>query len=203
MGGRSRAAVELLKGRGFGEVYNLKGGLRAWQGLTAWGAESSGLGLLQGREDRQGMLEVALALERGLAEFYRSLAVRDLPAPVAGLLQDLARVEDLHQDKVRGLLGGDAPAEGTEAELPLVEGAIPSRELIASLEGQGMDLAGILDLAMMIETQGMDLYLRLARLAGPGKGKAEMLELAQDEKAHLTALADLRQDLPPDTSERP
>ncbi len=196
MGGRSRAAVELLQGRGFKEVYNLKGGLRAWQGLTAWGPESSGMSLLEGGEDRQGLLRVALTLERGLADFYQEMARQAEGEEAIRLLRHLARVEAVHQDKVRAMLGGAAPA-GEQGSLPLVEGAIPARELVERLRARGMGLAAILDLALMIETQGMDLYLRLARRAGPGEGRQEMLELAQDEKGHLQALAELREKLLP------
>ncbi len=193
MGGRSRAAAELLLGRGFREVYNLKGGLRAWRGLTARGPEWSGLSLLRGGEDRRGLLLVALDLERGLADFYQALAGRARLGPAARLLGDLARVEAIHQDKVRAMLGQEAPSREREAGLPLVEGALPSRELAARLEARGLEPAAVLDLAMMIETQGMDLYLRLARRVDPGRGREEMLELAQDEKGHLQALARLRE----------
>ena len=196
MGGRSRAAVELLKGQGFKEVYNLTGGLRAWKGLTARGPESSGLSLLQGLEDRRGTLEVALALEGGLAHFYQALAQGADSPRAARLLGHLARVERGHQDKVRAMLGGDEPL-GQQGELPRVEGALSAPELAARYQEQGRGLEEILDMAMMIETQGMDLYLRLARRTRPGRGREELLSLAQDEKGHLRALAELRGELPP------
>ncbi|MGD8541438.1 MAG: rhodanese-like domain-containing protein, partial [Desulfobacteraceae bacterium] len=37
IGGRSRVAAQLLAGRGFREVFNLKGGIEAWKGFTAEG----------------------------------------------------------------------------------------------------------------------------------------------------------------------
>ena len=48
MGGRSRAAAEMLAGRGFQEVYSLKGGIKAWGGLLAGGPAEQGLGLISG-----------------------------------------------------------------------------------------------------------------------------------------------------------
>lgn len=62
VGGRSRAAAQLLAGKGFKEVYNLKGGIKAWQ-LT--------IATLQTRE---GVLSVAMMLEGQALDPYSRYA---------------------------------------------------------------------------------------------------------------------------------
>ena len=50
MGGRSRVAAQLLAGQGFNQVYNLEGGIAAWQGLKAIGPAEVGMALVTGDE---------------------------------------------------------------------------------------------------------------------------------------------------------
>jgi rhodanese-related sulfurtransferase len=65
IGGRSRAAAEMLSGRGFDEVYSLAGGIEAWKGEVAKGPAQAGLGLLKGDETLAGLLAVVYGLEKG------------------------------------------------------------------------------------------------------------------------------------------
>ena len=52
-------------------------------------------------------------------------------------------------------------------------------------------LQGVLELAMMIETQALDLYLRFADKTLNEKTKKALLVIADEEKAHLISLGDL------------
>lgn len=45
--------------------------------------------------------------------------------------------------------------------------------------------------AMMIETQAMDLYLRYADRSSEARTKEVLFKIADEEKAHLTALGRL------------
>ncbi|MDW7710682.1 MAG: ferritin family protein [Deferrisomatales bacterium] len=49
-----------------------------------------------------------------------------------------------------------------------------------------------LDLALALEADSLDLYLRLAREVQASGAKAVFLEIAEEEKAHLRRLGDLR-----------
>ncbi len=48
-----------------------------------------------------------------------------------------------------------------------------------------------LDLAMMLETQSLDLYLRFAAKSTHKESKAVLFKIASEEKAHLKALGEL------------
>jgi len=49
IGGRSRVAAQVLSAKGFREVFNLTGGIKAWSSGKAVGPQDMGLGLFSGR----------------------------------------------------------------------------------------------------------------------------------------------------------
>jgi len=50
---------------------------------------------------------------------------------------------------------------------------------------------GLLDLAMMLETQALDLYLRFAEISADERTQNVLFSIADEEKAHLSSLGDL------------
>ncbi|MGD2127378.1 MAG: sulfurtransferase, partial [Desulfobacteraceae bacterium] len=100
MGGRSRAAAQLLAGEGFKEVYNLKGGIKAWQGLTAFGPAEMGMVHLTGDEAPSDIVTLAYGMEQGLAEFYSTLSKTMDDTEVAGILNKLSGIEERHKEKL-------------------------------------------------------------------------------------------------------
>ena len=63
----------MLAGKGFKEVYNLSGGIKAWDGQVAFGPQDQGIELFSGDESPEAMLIVAYSLEEGLRDFYLSI----------------------------------------------------------------------------------------------------------------------------------
>jgi rubrerythrin len=192
---RSRAAADLLAGAGFAEVYSLRGGIKAWQGPAAAGPPEQGLGLITGDETLARTLVVAYGLEMGLARFYREAAAQAPAGPTRELLAELAGLEQGHQARVWTLYAGQTAApldQGALAaqatDLVMEDGQEVARAL-AALNPGGLGPSGVLEMAMALETQALDLYLRLARKAGQADARAALVQLAQEEKAHLTALS--------------
>ena len=71
----------MLAGQGFAEVYNLKGGIKAWNGQTAVGPRELGMSHLAADASIVDMLALAYAMEAGLGELYRQIgAVKSRPA---------------------------------------------------------------------------------------------------------------------------
>ena len=197
LGGRSRAAAEMLAQRGFREVYSLKGGIKAWDGLTAAGPAEEGLGLVTGREDRGQMLMIAYGLEAGLAAFYAALAPRAGDGQAQRLCRDLAGIEARHQDAIwRLYLAGedaapDREAFARQAGAAVMEGGEPVAEALDRRLAAGFGPAGLLGEAMALEAQALDLYLRFAQKLREGQARAALYDLAQAEKDHLKALGKL------------
>ncbi len=100
MGGRSRAAAQLLAGKGFKEVYDLKGGIRAWHGLTATGPVQMGMSLLRGDETSQEIIILAYGMEEGLGGFYTTMAEKMDDSEVVIVLTRLGEVEENHKKRL-------------------------------------------------------------------------------------------------------
>lgn len=195
VGGRSRAAAQLLQGQGFQEVYNLEGGIKAWDGLAAQGPASRGLEILDPGEGPAQVLAAAYSLERGLADCYQALAQGTEQAELGRLYRRLAGFEDRHMDRLRQAWEQLTPEQREGVELdppgpaPLMEGGWKVEEFVAGHLAANQEPAEAVMLAMGLETQALDLYLRLAgRLELPAS--REVLQaLGEEEKSHLKSLA--------------
>ncbi|MBU4605023.1 MAG: sulfurtransferase, partial [Proteobacteria bacterium] len=197
VGGRSRAAAQMLQGQGFKEVYNLEGGIKAWDGLTAQGTPDWGLEIMDPGESPALVLAAAYSLERGLAACYQGLAQATDHQELSELYQRLAGFEDRHMDRLKRAWEGLAPEERQGAELeaqgnaPFMEGGWKVEEFLAQHTDAAQGQAEVLMLAMGLETQAMDLYLRLAQRMDQSKSRALLEELGQEEKSHLQALGEM------------
>ncbi|MBI4797525.1 MAG: sulfurtransferase [Desulfarculus sp.] len=197
MGGRSRAAAEMLGHRGFEEVYSLAGGIMAWDGLTAPGTATQGLGLVSGREDKARLLVIALGLEAGLGAFYAQAQARARDQRARDLCQRLAQVEQRHCDQVYALYLWERP-DGPNLEDLLgqahdlmMEGGEKVEQALERLLPQGFGEQALLETAMGIEAQALDLYLRMSHKLAQDQARQALFDLAQEEKAHLKALGAL------------
>ena len=72
VGGRSRVAAQMLSGWGFKEVYNLAGGIKAFQGHKATGPQELNLDLVKGDETPAADHHSGLRDGKGLAAFLRN-----------------------------------------------------------------------------------------------------------------------------------
>jgi rhodanese-related sulfurtransferase/rubrerythrin len=196
-GGRSRVAAQLLSGLGFKEVYNLAGGIKAFQGEKATGPRELNLEMIRGDESAPEVVVLAFSLEKGLQAFYEAAAAQTPDADLAGLCRQLARIEEQHEEKLAGLYrqlepaGKDLPALMAEREPALMEGGFKPQEFLQQNEALMNSLPEILELALMLETQALDLYLRFAAKLTDPQAREVLYTLAQEEKAHLARLAGL------------
>ncbi|MBI5524142.1 MAG: ferritin family protein [Desulfarculus sp.] len=187
----------MLKHRGFEEVYSLAGGIMAWDGLTAPGTATQGLGLVSGKEDKARLLVIALGLEAGLGQFYRQAGERSGSQRARDLCQRLAMVEQRHCDQVYGLYLWERPDGPGQEELVaqshdlVMEGGEKVEQALERLLPQGFGERALLEAAMGIEAQALDLYLRMSHKLAQDQARQALHDLAQEEKAHLKALGAL------------
>ena len=183
IGGRSRAAAQYLSGQGFAKVYNLAGGIKAWQGGQAFGPESAGLELLPAGGDYDDAASLAFAMEDGLQRFYRRLAAASGDKPLGRAYERLAGFEEGHKARLakeyRARTGRDLePAASGE----LIEGGRTPVEPAATTPAEALEEA------MGLEFQAQDLYQRLAQRSEAAAGRDLFLALAAEEKEHLAFL---------------
>ncbi len=192
VGGRSKAAVRLLSGQGFGEVYNLSGGIKAWSGAKATGPPAAGLELLPAGADYGSAVALALAMEAGLQHFYLQLAEAAAEYGLRPLYRRLAAFEERHQERLlaedRRQGGTAAPDLSPTAPSLLEGGRHPDDAALAALV-QALTPTELLAEAMGLETQALDLYLRLARHSENPTSRRLFQALAAEEKEHLALLA--------------
>ncbi|MCL5125479.1 MAG: hypothetical protein M1511_13485 [Deltaproteobacteria bacterium] len=93
MGGRSRVAAQLLSGFGFKQVYNLTGGIKAWNGVVAEGPVEINLDLISALETPTDVLKLAYGMEQNLAAFYREVERKSSDGDLIELLNTLALVD--------------------------------------------------------------------------------------------------------------
>ncbi len=197
VGGRSRAAGQLLSGKGFDEVYNLKGGIKAWEDRTAEGPAELGEVHLTGDETVKDMMAYLYAMEAGLEKFYRKAAQTVSDTETAALLKKLSGIETLHKDRLLRLFKDFNPepeelaAFESASATHLMEGGFDIENFLNQNRSAMQTVGGVLDIAMMLETHGLDLYLRYARQARTPEAQKILFDLAGEEKAHLKALGEL------------
>jgi rhodanese-related sulfurtransferase len=200
VGGRSRVAAQLLSGQGFKNILNLAGGFNSWTSDTAFLGEEKGLALFDGVTSVEQALTVAYSLEAGLKDFYESMSTKVESDPARQLFHQLSQIEVKHQDRIleqyTELTGQSVPRETFEAQkLPdVLEGGLTTEEYANLLMPSYDTLTEIIELAMSIEAQAMDLYLRASEKAQDQAGKNALIQIANEEKTHLARLGQLMEE---------
>ena len=194
MGGRSKAASQILKGAGFTEIFNILGGVEAWTGNMAEGPYDFGMTMITGSESPIAILAVAYGMENGLKLFYQKIAA-DMPeGNTATLLNKLAGVEVKHGDRLFEIAKTlDVTVDTPEALLSridasLMEGGYTVDEFIDKYQSRLNTPRDVLNMAMTLEAQALDLYMRYAHKMAEPESRDILLKIADEEKAHLTAL---------------
>jgi len=198
VGGRSRVAAQLLSGRDFQEVYNLSGGIKAWHGAKIAGPPEVGMGLVTGKESPAEMLLIAYGMEEGLGSFYEKMG-NDVPDPdAARLFGQLATMDDRHKGVIFELYREYQKDVTSVDELEgrylskAMEGGLTTDEFLAANKGSLDTVGDVLNMAMMLEAQALDLYLRYSRRCEEPVTQKVLHQLADEEKAHLAMLGQLR-----------
>ena len=191
-------AAQLLSGLGFKEVYNLKGGIKAWQGIKATGPKELNLDMITGDESPVEIIVTAYAMEQALQNFYREVKEKIDDTGLSELLVKLIDIEEKHKKTLYELfLKTESPEKDTKtfeeavSSSKVMEGGLDSEEFMKQNTPFFDSLRNTVGLAMMLETQSLDLYLRFAEKSrGPGTKKV-LFKIAEEEKGHLAVLGNL------------
>ncbi len=197
IGGRSRIAAQMLAGNGFEDVYNLSGGFKTWKGEAAVGKEELGLELFTGDESPEKTLVVAYSLEAGLGDFYSSMIPKVKNKAAQNIFQKLSEIEVKHQDRIFReyirLSGKSVSRETFEKNMvqTAVEGGLTTEEYTDLFQPDWESLSDIIGLAMSIEAQALDLYLRAAERSPNPDSRKVLSRIGDEERAHLKQLGKL------------
>ena len=197
IGGRSRVAAQVLAAKGFKEVMNLSGGIKAWNSQKAVGPEDLGLSLFSGKESPEETLLAAYSLEEGLREFYLSMAVQVKAENARRLFDKLSAIEVKHQDRIfneyRRISGAAVTREEFVEKMvaPAMEGGLTTQDYLRLYQPDLEVPEEVISLAMAIEAQALDLYQRAADRAGTVESQNVLTQIAAEERAHLEQLGSL------------
>jgi sulfur-carrier protein adenylyltransferase/sulfurtransferase len=187
----------MLSGKGFDNVINVAGGIKAWDGHVAVGTEEMGLELLTGKESIEETLVAAYSLEAGLRDFYLSMNEKVRLDDVKRLFQKLAEIEIVHQDRIFAeylqVTGNPISREDFEKGLVIdaVEGGLTTDEYIQMFKPDWDSAVDVISLAMSIEAQALDLYTRASERSEDPRNAATLKKIAEEERVHLEQLGKL------------
>lgn len=194
-------ASQMLAGKGFENVMNMAGGIRAWENPVAMGPEEQGLALFDGTESPENTLSIAYSLEAGLRDFYLSMTEKVQTMAVRDLFKKLSDIEIKHQDRIFDeylLVSGktfDRESFDSQTIAAAVEGGLTTDEYVALFKPDLESPGDVVSLAMSIEAQALDLYTRASQRGGDARSKAVLQKIAQEERTHLEQLGQLFKNL--------
>lgn len=188
-----------MAGQGFTQVYNLNGGIKAWEGEKAHGPVELHLDLVRGDETPAEIIKLAYGMEQGLGGFYREIKTVTQDEELSNLLETLAAAEEKHKQYLLAayneIESGKVDEKAFESHLSstsMLEGGFDAEELLRQNRQFVNSVPSLLDLSMMLETQSLDLYLRFAVKIESASTKKVLYRIADEEKSHLQALGNLR-----------
>jgi rhodanese-related sulfurtransferase/rubrerythrin len=194
---RSRAAAALLLTEGFHPVYSLDGGIAAWNGQTATGDYRPGMSLLKGGETAEELLSLAWSLEEGSRIFYENAADLATDHKAKDLFHALAAAEAKHKESIltayRIATGTDFGDDSSlrKAYGGVMEGGIPVEDAIGFLQAKGRTLRDMIEVSMQVETNALDLYIKMSREIKNATAGKVFASLIGEEKQHLSRLGRL------------
>jgi len=152
---------------------------------------------LKGDTTPQEVIALSYGLEAGLQKFYTAAAGLALEPEVVRVLSDLAEIEIRHKDRLFALYltveSSPLNKDAFEAEInsEMTEGGFNPDELLERNLPTFQSAPDVLNFAMMLEAQAMDLYMRYADKCEDQTVKEILFKMADEEKAHLKRLGDL------------
>jgi sulfur-carrier protein adenylyltransferase/sulfurtransferase len=183
----------MLSTAGFKEVFSMEGGIRAWDGLTATGAPDAGMARFPEDAPVEELIALAWSLEEGSRKFYTELPALLIDRDAVELFQDLVIAEEHHQsalvDLHQKLTNRAAALDGSLSPEDIMEGGMSISSALDWVRGKG--LTDVLDLAISLETNSYDLYIKMVRRGSDEKTKELFSLLSASEKEHLKRLAGL------------
>ena len=152
---------------------------------------------IRGDENPPDMLRLAYGMEMALGRFYGAMRDGTSHDEGARLFSRLAHMEERHKNHIFELYHETtlAPVEQStleaEATTDLMEGGFEIDRFMADNRDHLETISDILNIAMMIETQALDLYMRFAQASGNERTQTVLFSIADEDKTHLSALGPL------------
>ena len=173
----------------------MTGGIDAWNGLVAGGAYEAGLAYFSRASGPEALISLSFALEEGNRLFYERISQDLKEEEAASIFRSMGQAEERHKETLRelharvsGIRGDPAPPEGMEAG-EFMEGGIPLKETLAAAKGKTLE--EILELAVAMEANALDRYIKMGRTVADERSREVFLTLSREERTHLERMTSL------------
>ncbi len=194
-GRRSQAGATLAaEGDGVGgTLYNLTGGITAWNGQTL--PDLPKVQVFDRARSREELLLQAMELEKGAWRFYRTLLERFASEPYAHVFEVLAKEEEAHARLIHHHLektgretgAFDRAFEALEGEL--MESGERLEEAVDRVEAlEGDRCLDLMEMSLDVEYAAYDLHRTIAERSGEEETREAFWSIAQAEKGHMRTL---------------
>ena len=197
---RSRSAATFLLGAGLENVYSMEGGIRAWKGMVAYGLPEAGMAYFSPAANSEDILGLAWALEEGSKIFYQGISEQFTDDPGAKkMFEWLVSAEKSHE---KHLLQSYEALTGVQPDFTklrtkfsdklsgtVMEGGVPVKEALQWIKGK--DVSESLEMAMAMEINAFDLYIKMSRAIKDEQAQKIFEKLSEEEQVHLEKLAEL------------
>ena len=159
----------------------------------AVGTPELGLELFDGLDSWERLFKIAYSLEDGLQTFYESMMEQASMDPVRRLFRKLAAIESGHKRLLYQTYGklAETPMAFTDGSISGIEGGFKA-ETYGQMFTDAMDSeVAIISMAMAVEAQAHDLYMRLSGQIEEVDIQTLVYQLADEERQHLKLLGRL------------
>ncbi len=195
-GARSQVAAMLATEAELSDkrIYNLVGGILAWDGRKL--SDFPRVQVFQAEGARDDPLMQAMDLEKGAYRYYRQILKTHGQASFAPVIGELSQAEEGHARMIYAFwkrAQSDPPAfEDLFRELrgEILESGEPLMEVLDRLAAVASDRClNILELSLEIEYRAYDLYRNMAESETDTARRDGFLAIAQAEKKHMRILS--------------
>jgi len=178
----------------------MKGGIRAWKGMVAHGLPDAGMAYFSPAATAEEIVGLAWSLEEGSKLFYQGVAEHYRDDPEArNIFDGLVAAEENHEsrllDTFESLTGSQPDFGGLREKFTggmsgaVMEGNIKVEEGLAWIRGN--TIVETLELAMAMEVNAYDLYIKMSRAIEDRQAQEIFRKLSEEEQVHLEKLAGL------------
>lgn len=195
-GGRSAAAAAMASEEMpvKNKIYNLVGGISAWEGRTVKGFPK--LQVFDINQEPNELLLTAMNLEKGAWRFYNHILEKFNFEQMVTTLETLSKAEIGHARVVydfwKTVASEVSPFEELYADLKgdILEGGESLKDVLDSLTDlREKQCLYVVELALHVEYAAFDLYRTMAGHTKDRTAREAFLTLAQAEKSHMRMLA--------------
>jgi rubrerythrin len=178
----------------------MKGGFDAWTGRASRSEVDQGLYIIEGNESPQELLSLAYGLEEGNQCFYMRLAEQMGDDEIKNLFSTLAAYEEKHKESIwqryASMTKKSINRQSFEQDIvpAVMEQGKTADEILNQYYRWFPTVSDVMEFAMSLETDALDLYLRMAGKTRDEASKKIFFALSEEERSHLKILGEAFQE---------